>query len=74
MSCFGKGIPLHYHSYKTTEGAAIFAGGDDDHSYWMELDDIYHALAVNGFTRIEMGFNNPQHVAGPACFFMAFRD
>lgn len=66
----GRRIRLHYRSYLEA-GQVLFAGGEDNFSYWMERDDIFFVLDFLGFDDIQMGVDNPKHDAGPAMFFAA---
>jgi hypothetical protein len=68
----GREIVLHHRSYVTPQRQA-FSGGSKEFSYWMKKDDIIFVLGTLGYTEITMGVDNPQHPAGPACFFFASR-
>lgn len=70
----GRQLTLHSRYYKEKPTSALYSAGSADMAYWMELDDILYVLQCFGFSRIEMGVNNPNHPPGPACFFLAFRD
>ncbi len=62
-------IRLHHRSYSSS--GIIFSGGQDPFAYWMTRDDILFVLSDLGFPNIVMGFDNPDHVHGPAMFFLA---
>ena len=69
----GRAMTLRHRNYNQLLGPD-FSGGDQPFWYWMEKDDILHVLRSVGFTRIEMGVDNPLHPSGAACFFLAFAD
>lgn len=69
----GKNIKLHHRNYNQKIGA-YFSGGDQPFSYWMEKDDIFHVLKSNGFGRIQMLLDAPNHDSGAAMFFLAHAD
>jgi len=76
VSYAGRDIKLHYRNYTSSEAERatnLFAGGPDQFSFWLELPDIMFVLRHLGFARVDMGFDNPDHVPGPACFFLAFK-
>jgi SAM-dependent methyltransferase len=66
----GRSILLHHRNYNQTVGSN-FGGGSESYSYWMKYEDIMYVLAALGFSRIEMGVDNPDHPPGAACFFLA---
>lgn len=70
----GRKIVLHHRDYPDPSSNSKYAGGSSEYSYWMELEDIFYVLQMNGFSSIQMGINNPEHSHGPACFFIATRD
>ena len=65
----GREIRLHHRSYMSS--GMIFSGGQDAFAYWMTRDDIMFVLDCLGFHNIVIGFDNPDHVHGPAMFFLA---
>jgi hypothetical protein len=50
-----------------------FCGGPETHSLWLRRQDILEVLAALGFTRVEVAFDTPDHVFGPAFCVLAQR-
>jgi hypothetical protein len=70
---FGRPICLHYHSYHHQDGRTppLFSGGIEQYSYWMEKDDILYILNKLGYTRIDIGNDEPTYLPGPAFCLVA---
>lgn len=64
---------LHYRSYRRENQGIVFAGGAENYSFWMEKEDIFGALRHFGFSRFDIGVDDPQNPSGPAMFFTAQR-
>jgi hypothetical protein len=66
---------LTYTAYKfkyaTDRLRGAFCGGPQPFAYWLTQDDIIRALRHFGFTEIEQGFVDRDHVHGPAFALVA---
>ena len=66
---------LTYTAYKfryaTDRLRGAFCGGPQPFAYWLTRDDIIRALRHFGFTEIEQGFVDRDHVHGPAFALVA---
>ncbi len=60
----------HRYEYGATSAFATFAGGLHPHAHWMSRDDMLACVRHAGFTKIEIAFEEPDHVHGP-CFALA---
>lgn len=68
----GRQIVQHYRSYGGHKGSD-FSGGNDEHSFWLEKNDIFHALNSLDYSRLVVGHDEPGHIHGPSCSIVAFR-
>ncbi len=57
---------LHRYEYQGALDSPGFCGGSADHSFWLSREDILAALHHFGFTRIDVGFEAPDHPNGPS--------
>ncbi len=64
---------LYRHEYQTDLDFLGFCGGSAPHSKWMSRDDVLGCLEFFGFRIAEIGFDEPQHVNGPALAIIASR-
>ena len=62
----GNSYTLHWHEYQDALDWGGFCGGSKPRSAWMEREDILKCLDHFGFGNIEIGFDEPSHVNGPA--------
>lgn len=60
----------HYHTSLYAKG---FTGGVGQTSYWMPREAIVGFLKHRGFTKQQIGFDDPAHENGPAFALAAFR-
>lgn len=58
------------YNYHLGSRYAKYAGGLATHAHWLRRDDLLRLLAHVGFTRVEVGFEDVEHVHGP-CFALA---
>lgn len=69
---------FRYRTHPQDYGFALdrrgFRGGSAPSSVWMERGDILGALRHFGFTRVEIGFDEPRHPHGPAFAVAARKD
>jgi SAM-dependent methyltransferase len=61
------------HKRAAFDRGIVFAGGPEGYSYWLEKDDIFAFLKASGFTRFQMGVDDPHNPNGSAMFFLAER-
>jgi hypothetical protein len=62
-----------YRSYRGTDSGPAYAGGPDDHSFWLAKEDIFAFLNRAGFSRITIEVDHPHHPNGPGMCFLAER-
>ncbi len=62
----------HRYEYHLDSRYAKYAGGLGAHAHWLPRPDLLRLLAHAGFTRVEIGFDDVEHVHGP-CFALACR-
>jgi hypothetical protein len=69
----GRSIRLHHRNYQNPDDGAppLFSGGGEQYSYWMEKDDILFILTNLGYTRIDLGGDEPRYAPGPAFWLVA---
>lgn len=67
FSCVG-----HRYEYFSDSRIARYAGGLQTHSHWLGREDLLAALAHAGFDRVEIAFEEIDHVHGP-CLALAAR-
>ncbi|MCU0255361.1 MAG: class I SAM-dependent methyltransferase [Vicinamibacterales bacterium] len=60
----------HRYEYNLDSRYAKYAGGLAGHAHWLSRDDLLRLLAHVGFTRVDIGFDDVEHVHGP-CFALA---
>ncbi len=65
----GRQMRLRHRNYP--HSGMVFSGGQDSFSYWMVRDDIMFVLDRLGYRNITIGVDNPDHIHGPAMFFLA---
>lgn len=58
------------YEYNLDAQYAKYAGGLATHAHWLPREDLLRLLAHAGFTRVEVGFDDVEHVHGP-CFALA---
>ena len=61
------------HEYGTVRTTAAFCGAGTPQAVWMRRDDIERAFRHFGSRFFETGFEQPDHVNGPAFAFVAWR-
>jgi hypothetical protein len=59
-------IRLYRRSYHGADRTAVFSGGPTDEHRWMHRDDFLRVLALLGFDDVQIKFEQPDHVNGPA--------
>ena len=64
---------LHYRSYRASRNA-VFSGGAEGFSYWMEQEDILGFLHALGFTRSEVFIDDKTNPNGPGMCLLAHRN
>lgn len=57
--------------YAASPVFANFCGGSARSAYWLSREDILAALTFFGFTKIEIGFEEPDHPNGPSFAIVA---
>lgn len=57
--------------YEEALGWAGFCGGPKNYSSWVYKDDLLNLLKVLGFSKLEVGFDDPGHVNGPSFAVLA---
>jgi hypothetical protein len=57
--------------YEEALGWAGFCGGPENYSSWVYKDDLLKLLKVLGFSKLEVGFDDPGHVNGPSFAVLA---
>jgi hypothetical protein len=62
------------YEYYTGSRAARYAGGLAAHSHWLSREDLLRCLAHVGFTKIDVAFEEPDHVHGPCLALAASRE
>jgi hypothetical protein len=60
--------------YAEALGWSGFCGGPETQSVWMYRQDLLDVLAALGLSNIEVAFDDPGHVNGPAFCVLATRD
>lgn len=64
---------LHRHIYGAALDRPGFCGGDAPYSNWLSRDDLLGGLAHVGWKVEAVGFEDPQHINGPALALTATR-
>jgi hypothetical protein len=59
-------VRLYRRSYHGADKTAIFSGGPYDEHRWMHRDDFLKVITVLGFDDVQIAFEQPDHVNGPA--------
>lgn len=65
---------LHKHFYHEHLSVPAFCGGPNPHSFWLTREGLLGALKHAGFTRLEIAFDQPDHVGGPAICIVGHKD
>jgi hypothetical protein len=65
---------LHPHWYQAARFDRRFCGSGETHPRWMTRDGILAALRHFGYTRLDVGFDEPGHANGPAFAVVAERE
>jgi SAM-dependent methyltransferase len=63
---------LHYRSYRASRNA-LFSGGAEGFSYWMEREDILGFLRALGFAHIRVFIDDKNNPNGPGTCLLASR-
>lgn len=61
----------HRYEYGDFLDTTRFAGGSDEYSHWLSRDDLLGALRHAGFSDIEVGEDDMEHVNGPCISLVA---
>jgi SAM-dependent methyltransferase len=69
----GLRVPLHYRSYLGNK-RALFAGGSQDFSYWIEKEDMLESFRRAGLTKIDIYKDDLASAFGPALMFLASKE
>jgi len=64
---------VHRHRYGVDRKLAGFYGGTQSYSNWLPREELIRALEHFGWTSIEIGFDEPRHLNGPALALSAVR-
>jgi hypothetical protein len=62
---------LHRYNYGDFLDTTRFAGGSEDHSNWLDREELLGALRHAGFTDITIGQEEPDHTNGPCINLVA---
>lgn len=62
------------YEYNLDSRHAKYAGGLASHAHWLPREDLMRVLAHAGFTRVQIGFDDAQHVHGPALALACGKD
>lgn len=54
------------HEYRESLGWSGFCGGTDQHSYWLERNDLFKLIEALGYSKIEIAYDDVSHQNGPA--------
>lgn len=65
-------VKLHHRLYHAAKGAG-FSGGDSEHSFWMEKEDILGVVRDLGYSKITVGVDDIGNPSGAAFYFLAER-
>jgi hypothetical protein len=63
----------HRYEYYSGSHAAKYAGGLATHSHWLGRDDLLRCLAHVGYTKVDVAFEELEHVHGPCLALVARR-
>lgn len=69
----GQTYSLHRFEYKVALSWQGFSGGTAEYSNWLSRSDILRVLESQGFTNIQVGFEDLYHVNGPSFALLARR-
>ncbi len=64
---------LYHYNYKDFLDTPRYAGGTEEFSHWLSLEDLLGAVRHAGFTEIQIGDHDPGHANGPCIGFVARR-
>ena len=64
---------LHPREYRDALGWGGFCGGNSESMNWIERADLLGYLGQLGYDRIEINFDSPDHINGPALALFAER-
>jgi hypothetical protein len=64
---------LHPRDYLEALAWGGFCGGPKTYANWMEREDLLDVLRNLGFDRLDISFDDPHHVNGPAFMILAER-
>ena len=67
----GLTVSLYKQEYQESLAAKNYCGGGQDYSIWLTRDGLLDTLRAVGFTKIETGFETPDHPHGPALALVA---
>jgi hypothetical protein len=59
------------YEYYSGSRVARYAGGLLSHSHWLTREDLLRCLAHVGYTKIDLAFEDPDHVHGPCLALVA---
>lgn len=62
---------LFRHSYERDNRFAAFWGGTSPYSNWLSREDLMRALDHFGWSNVQVAFDEPRHVNGPALALVA---
>ncbi len=69
----GVPVTLHRYEYGAVRGSEAFCGGSAEFSHWLERETILATLERLGFSRLQIGFDAPEHPNGPSLAIVAQR-
>ncbi len=70
----GVPVQLHRQNYMESLASKTYCGGGQDYSVWLTRDGLLSTLRAVGFTKIETGFDQPDHPHGPAIALVASKE
>lgn len=57
---------LHRYEYFTALDWQGFSGGTSEYSNWLSKDELLQCLKINGYNKISINFEQPNHPNGPS--------
>lgn len=69
----GKPFVTATKRYRSALEWSGFCGGNAEHARWLSRDAIFHCLATNGMSKLDVAFDDPAHPNGPALAICAMR-
>ena len=70
----GHTVELHRQIYNDSLGEQTYCGGGQNYSLWMTRDGLFDTLRHLGFTKFEIGYDEPLHPHGPSLALTAVKE